>query len=166
MIHRATEKEFDEIYDTINDAAIAYKGIIPPDRWREPYMSKEELRKQIDDGVRFSCYFEEHSVIGVMGIQERQDVMLIRHAYVTTSHRKKGIGAILLQELIKNLEKPVLIGTWKAAQWAIKFYEKHGFSLVTEVEKEYLLRKYWDIPDRQVEESVVLADNKYREKAS
>jgi GNAT superfamily N-acetyltransferase len=165
MIHLATEKEFDEIYDTINDGAIAYKGVIPQDRWHEPYMTREELRKQINEDVRFFCYREGTKVVGVMGIQDKREVELIRHAYVATSHRKKGIGTILLRELIKNSEKPVLIGTWKAAQWAINFYEKHGFSLVSEEEKESLLRKYWDIPDRQVEESVVLADNKYAARA-
>jgi N-acetylglutamate synthase-like GNAT family acetyltransferase len=162
MIRSATEKDFDEIYNVINDAAMAYKGIIPPDRWHEPYMTKEELKKQIDEGVKFFCYLDENRVIGVMGIQDKIEVDLIRHAYVATSHRNRGIGTILLQELLAKSEKPILIGTWKAAHWAIKFYEKHGFHLVTEEEKERLLRRYWDIPDRQVETSVVLADNKFR----
>jgi N-acetylglutamate synthase-like GNAT family acetyltransferase len=161
MIQSATEKDFDEIYYVINDAAMAYKGIIPPDRWHEPYMTKEELKKQIDEGVKFSCYLEENRIIGVMGIQDKIDVNLIRHAYVVTRHRNKGIGAILLLELLARSEKPILIGTWKAAHWAIKFYEKHGFHLVTEEEKEYLARRYWDIPDWQVETSVVLADKKF-----
>jgi len=164
MIRTATEKDFDEIYEIINDAAIAYKGIIPADRWHEPYMTKEELKKQIEDGVRFSCYLENNEIIGVMGIQDRKDVTLIRHAYVATTQRKKGIGTILLQELIKGSKKPILIGTWKDAHWAISFYEKHGFNLVSEEEKDTLLRKYWDIPTRQVETSVVLADTKYRDK--
>ena len=161
MIRTATEKDFDEIYEIINDAAIAYKGIIPADRWHEPYMTKEELKKQIEDGVRFSCYLENNEIIGVMGIQDRKDVTLIRHAYVATTQRKKGIGTILLQELIKGSKKPILIGTWKDAHWAISFYEKHGFNLVSEEEKDTLLRKYWDIPPRQVETSVVLVDTKY-----
>jgi N-acetylglutamate synthase-like GNAT family acetyltransferase len=164
MIRTATEKDFDEIYEIINDAAIAYKGIIPADRWHEPYMTKEELKQQIEDGVRFSCYLDEDQIIGVMGIQDRKDVTLIRHAYVATTQRKKGIGTILLQELIRGSKKPILIGTWKDAHWAISFYEKHGFNLVSEEEKDTLLRKYWDIPPRQVETSVVLADTKYRDK--
>lgn len=162
MIRNATEKDFDEIHNIINDAAVAYKGIIPTDRWHEPYMSKEELKKQIEDGVRFSCYLEEEKLIGVMGIQDRKDVTLIRHAYVATMQRKKGVGTILLRELIKDSKKPILIGTWKAAHWAISFYEKQGFYLVSEEEKDILLRKYWDIPTRQVETSVVLADTTFR----
>lgn len=164
MIRNATEKDFDEIYNIINDAAIAYKGIIPADRWHEPYMTKDELAKQIEAGVEFSCYLDEDKIIGVMGIEDKKAVNLIRHAYVATSQRKKGIGTILLRELIKDSKKPILIGTWKAAQWAISFYEKHGFHLVSEKEKDVLLRKYWDIPNRQVETSVVLADEKYRNK--
>lgn len=161
MIRLATEKDFDSIHTVINDAAIAYKGIIPTDRWHEPYMPKEELKAQIEDGVEFSCYVDEGQVIGVMGIQDKKDVYLIRHAYVKTSQRNKGIGTLLLRELTKDSEKPILIGTWKAAEWAIRFYEKHGFSLVSEEEKNRLLKKYWTIPDRQVETSVVLADGKY-----
>ena len=162
MIQTATEKDFDEIYNVINDAAIAYKGIIPTDRWHEPYMTKEELKTQIEEGVRFSCYIDDNKIIGVMGIQDKKEVNLIRHAYVVTNQRKKGIGTILLRELIKKSGKPILIGTWKAAHWAITFYEKHGFSLVSEEEKNFLLRKYWHIPTRQIETSVVLADNKYK----
>jgi N-acetylglutamate synthase-like GNAT family acetyltransferase len=161
MIRNATAEDFEEIFNVINDAAIAYKEVIPPDRWHEPYMTKEELRAQIEDGVRFSCYVDEDEIIGVMGIQDKADVALIRHAYVRTKQRKKGIGSLLLQELINDAKKPILIGTWKAADWAIHFYEKHGFSLVEEEEKNRLLKKYWAIPDRQVETSVVLADGKY-----
>lgn len=165
MIRDATEKDFDEIYNVINDAAIAYKGVIPADRWHEPYMTKEELKAQIEDGVRFSCYFDDNKIIGVMGIQDKKDVNLIRHAYVITKKRKLGIGTILLQELIKDSNKPILIGTWKAAHWAISFYEKHGFTLVSEEEKDILLKRYWNIPSRQVETSVVLVDKKYKDKS-
>ena len=161
MIRNATDKDFDEIYNVINDAAIAYKGIIPADRWHEPYMTKEELKTQIEDGVRFSCYIDDNKIIGVMGIQDKKDVDLIRHAYVITRQRKKGIGTILIHELLKDSKKPILIGTWKAAHWAISFYERHGFFVVPEEEKNILLRKYWNIPDRQIETSVVLADAKY-----
>jgi N-acetylglutamate synthase-like GNAT family acetyltransferase len=162
MIRKATDEDFEEIFNIINDAAIAYKGVIPPDRWREPYMTQEELQAQIEDGVRFSCYVDNNEIIGVMGVQDKADVELIRHAYVRTKQRQKGIGSILLQELIKDAKKPILIGTWKAADWAIRFYEKHGFRLVDEEEKDRLLKKYWAIPDRQVETSVVLVDGKYK----
>jgi len=162
MIRKGTDEDFEEIFAIINDAAIAYKGVIPPDRWHEPYMTKEELQAQIEEGVRFSCYVDNNELIGVMGIQDKADVELIRHAYVRTKRRNKGIGTLLLQELIKDAKKPILIGTWKAANWAIRFYEKHGFRLVEEEEKNRLLKKYWAIPDRQVETSVVLVDRKYK----
>jgi N-acetylglutamate synthase-like GNAT family acetyltransferase len=162
MIRTATDEDFEEIFNIINDAATAYKGVIPPDRWHEPYMTKEELQAQIEDGVRFSCYVDNNEIIGVMGIQDKADVELIRHAYVRTKQRKKGIGSLLLQELIKDTKKPILIGTWATAEWAINFYEKHGFRLVEEEEKNRLLKKYWAIPDRQVETSVVLVDGKYK----
>jgi N-acetylglutamate synthase-like GNAT family acetyltransferase len=162
VIRKGTDEDFEEIFLIINDAAIAYKGVIPPDRWHEPYMSREELRAQVDDGVRFSCYVEAQEILGVMGIQDKSDVKLIRHAYVRTDQRQKGIGTLLLQELIKEAKVPILIGTWKAADWAIRFYEKHGFRLVEEDEKNRLLKKYWAIPDRQVETSVVLVDKTYQ----
>jgi N-acetylglutamate synthase-like GNAT family acetyltransferase len=162
MIRKATDEDFEEIFNIINDAAIAYKGVIPSDQWHEPYMTREELQAQIEDGVRFSCYADNSEIIGVMGIQDKADVALIRHAYVRTKQRKKGVGSLLLQELIKDEQKPILIGTWKAADWAIRFYEKHGFRLVDEEEKNRLLKKYWAIPDRQVETSVVLVDGKYK----
>ena len=165
MIRNATEKDFDEIYNVINDAARAYKGIIPEDRWHEPYMTREELKTQIEEGTRFSCYIDDNNkIVGVMGIQDKKDVDLIRHAYVVTSQRKKGIGTMLIHEVLKKSKKPILIGTWKAAHWAIRFYERHGFFVVPEEEKNILLRKYWNIPDRQVETSVVLADANYKER--
>jgi N-acetylglutamate synthase-like GNAT family acetyltransferase len=163
MIRTSRPDDFDAIYTVINNAAVAYKGAIPDDRWHDPYMSRTELQEQIDSGVRFSCYSEENKVLGVMGIQDKDDVFLIRHAYVLTTSRNKGIGTRLLEELTRRSGKPVLIGTWKAATWAIRFYLKNGFRLVAEAEKEVLLRKYWDIPERQVETSVVLADAKYFE---
>jgi N-acetylglutamate synthase-like GNAT family acetyltransferase len=162
MLRKATDEDFEEIFNIINDAAIAYKGVIPSDRWHEPYMTREELQAQIEEGVRFSCYVDNNEIIGVMGIQDKADVALIRHAYVRTKQRKKGVGSLLLQELIKDEQKSILIGTWKAADWAIRFYEKHGFRLVDEEEKNRLLKKYWAIPDRQVESSVVLVDGKYK----
>jgi len=161
MIRKATNEDFEEIWAVINDAASAYKGVIPADRWHEPYMTKEELKAQISDGVRFTCYLDGNEIIGVMGIQEKEEVNLVRHAYVRTKQRNTGIGTRLLEELIRDSQKPILIGTWKAAHWAIRFYENHGFSVLDEEEKNRLLRKYWVIPDRQVETSVVLADEEY-----
>ena len=161
MIRKGTDEDFDEIWSVINDAASAYRGVIPADRWHEPYMTKEELRAQISEGVRFTCYLDGNEIIGVMGIQDKNEVNLVRHAYVKTKQRGTGIGRCLLEELIRDSQKPILIGTWKAAHWAISFYEKHGFSVVDEEEKNRLLRKYWAIPDRQVETSVVLADAEY-----
>jgi N-acetylglutamate synthase-like GNAT family acetyltransferase len=157
MISRCQPHDFNTIYEIINDAASAYKGIIPEDRWHEPYMPKEELQKQIDEGVEFWCYKNNEEIEGVMGIQPKGDVTLIRHAYTRTSRRNAGIGSQLLKHLRATATTPVLIGTWAAANWAIDFYRKHGFRVVTEDEKNKLLRKYWNIPDRQVETSVVLA---------
>ena len=162
MIRECTGEDFEEIYAIINDAATAYKGVIPADRWREPYMTREELRAQIENGVRFSCYVDGGEIVGVMGVQDKGDVQLIRHAYVRSRRRNKGIGTLLLRELTKDSTKPVLIGTWKAAHWAIRFYEKNGFRLAGEEEKNRLLKEYWAIPDRQVETSVVLVDEKYK----
>ena len=162
MIRKGTDEDFGEIFNIINDAAIAYKGVIPPDQWHEPYMTKEELKTQIEEGVSFSCYVENNEIIGVMGIQDKTEVELIRHAYVRTKRRNKGVGSLLLRELITGSTKPILIGTWKAADWAIRFYQKHGFYPVDEEEKNRLLKKYWAIPDRQAETSVVLVDEKYK----
>lgn len=162
MIKKASVEDFTAIYKTINDSASAYKGVIPEDRWHEPYMPEEELREQIADGVVFYCYHDGDQITGVMGIQDRGDVNLIRHAYVLTSQRGNGIGGLLLQHLMGISSKPILIGTWKAASWAVSFYCKHGFNLVTEMEKNTLLKKYWNIPDRQIETSVVLADSNWR----
>jgi N-acetylglutamate synthase-like GNAT family acetyltransferase len=156
MIRNCTDEDFEEIFNIVNDAAIAYKGVIPPDCWHEPYMTKEELKAEIEGGVKFSCYVNGNEISGVMGIQDKGDVVLIRHAYVRTKQRNKGIGRLLLRQLIKDSTKTILIGTWSAAEWAISFYQKHGFRLVDEEEKNRLAKKYWSIPDRQVEMSVVL----------
>ncbi len=161
MISKCEESDFNEIYKTINDAATAYRGIIPADRWHEPYMTKEELKRQIDEGVQFWSYTEDGEVMGVMGIQFKSDVTLIRHAYVRTIARNKGIGSRLLEHLSAISTMPVLVGTWEDAKWAIRFYEKHGFHLLPKEEKEKLLRKYWEIPVRQIETSVVLASNNW-----
>lgn len=157
MIRQCEPKDFQEIYDIINDAATAYKGVIPNDRWHSPYMQKEELRIQIEEGVQFWCYKEEENILGIMGIQYKGEVTLIRHAYVRSKNRNKGIGAALLAYLVSISSTPILIGTWADAHWAIKFYQKHGFRLLDRQDIEFLLRKYWRIPLRQIDTSVVLA---------
>jgi GNAT superfamily N-acetyltransferase len=149
------------VWEIVNDAAQAYKGIIPADRWKEPYMSKDELRRGMDEGVTFWGYEEAGELVGVMGIQHVQDVTLIRHAYVRTAQQNQGIGGKLLSHLRRQTTRPVLIGTWKDAVWAIRFYENHGFRVVSPGEKDRLLRKYWSIPERQIETSVVLADQRW-----
>ncbi|MCL6472268.1 MAG: GNAT family N-acetyltransferase [Firmicutes bacterium] len=160
MIRQCDDMDFEAIYSIVNDAAQAYKGVIPEDRYSEPYMSREKLRYEIKDGVVFWGYEEGGKLVGVMGIQHVEDVTLIRHAYVKTSRRKQGIGGKLLEFLRTQTDRPILIGTWADASWAISFYKKHGFSLVSIEEKNRLLKKYWSIPDRQVETSVVLAEAK------
>ena len=161
MIRRCENKDLETMSSIINDAAEAYHGIIPEDRCKTPYMSKHELQDQIDEGVEFWGYQEDGELIGVMGIQDVQDVTLIRHAYVRTAKRNLGVGGKLLSELRKKTTRPTLVGTWADAIWAIRFYEKHGFRLVSSEEKGRLLKKYWSIPERQIETSVVLADQKY-----
>jgi N-acetylglutamate synthase-like GNAT family acetyltransferase len=164
MITKCEQKDFADIYDIINDAAIAYKGIIPEDRWHEPYMTVDELKKQIADNVEFWGYKEDNKIMGVMGIQCKGDVTLIRHAYVRTSDRNKGIGGKLLRHLNSISSTPVLIGTWADAKWAIDFYQKHGFRLLLKDEVNILLQKYWTIPVRQIETSVVLAGSNWESK--
>ena len=161
MVIKCQPNDFNEIYAIINDAASAYRGIIPEDRWHDPYMPEEELKKQVEEGVEFYCYQEEDKILGVMGIQLKADVTLIRHAYVRTASRSKGIGSKLLEYLRSIATTPVLIGTWADASWAIAFYERHGFRLLSTEEKNKLLRKYWSIPERQVDTSVVLANEKW-----
>ncbi|MFD0587472.1 GNAT family N-acetyltransferase [Paenibacillus sp. GCM10027627] len=157
MIRVCEASELETICEIINDAAVAYKGIIPSDRYHEPYMPMKELESEIRDGVEFwGCSDESGELIGVMGLQDKGEVCLIRHAYVKTKIRNRGIGGKLLSHLAQATDKPILIGTWASASWAIRFYEKHGFELVSAEEKERLLRLYWNVPDRQIELSVVL----------
>ncbi len=158
MIRPCIPGDFEAIYDIVNDGAKAYKGVIPADRWKEPYMTEEELRHEMGEGIEFWGYEEGGRLIGVMGIQHIQDVTLIRHAYVRTVNRNRGIGAKLLTHLRKQTTQPLLIGTWAEATWAIRFYKKHGFHVVPGDEKNRLLKKYWSIPERQVQTSVVLAE--------
>ena len=152
-----TEKDFNTIFEIINDAAQVYKGVIPEDRWNEPYMHFKELINEIEDGVVFWGLENDGQLVGVMGIQDKDEVTLIRHAYVLTRSQKLGIGTKLLQHLERMTEKPILIGTWATAAWAISFYEKNGYRLTSDEDKNRLLRKYWSIPERQVMTSVVLA---------
>jgi GNAT superfamily N-acetyltransferase len=167
MIRSCTPDDFSEILTIINDGARAYQGIIPNDRWNDPYMSSEHLQHEIDSGVVFYGSFDPQdsttgTLVGVMGIQDVQDVTLIRHAYVRTSSQKQGIGALLLAHLRDLTDRSILIGTWANALWAIRFYERHGFQVVDPVHKTLLLKKYWTVPDRQIETSVVLADTRWR----
>jgi GNAT superfamily N-acetyltransferase len=161
MIAPCKPDDFDMMFRVINDAARAYRGAIPADCWHDPYMSREYLEKEINRGVVFYGYSENGGLTGIMGIQDVQDVTLIRHAYVLTEFQRTGIGGTLLVFLVKQTSRPVLMGTWKAATWAISFYRKYGFALVNDETKNRLLKKYWTIPDRQIETSVVLADKKW-----
>lgn len=162
MIRRCEDSDFESIWTVINNGAQAYEGIIPADRWAQPYMSREKLQREIEEGIVFWGYEESGVLEGIMGIQPVHDVTLIRHAYVRQRSQKQGIGAHLLSHLLKLADGPVLIGTWKDAVWAIRFYEKYGFQLVEAREKDRLLKKYWSVPQRQIETSVVLADQKWR----
>jgi len=145
-----------EICEVINDGASAYRGVIPADRWHEPYMTLDELRAEIAAGVAFHGYRKERKLVGVMGLQRVADVALIRHAYTRTSAQGSGIGSALLARLKRQTDGPLLVGTWKAASWAVRFYQRRGFALVSESDKTMLLQRYWNIPERQIEESVVL----------
>jgi N-acetylglutamate synthase-like GNAT family acetyltransferase len=161
MIRLCTDRDFNTILQIINDGAQAYKGIIPADRWQDPYMSAGHLRGELEDGVNFWGWEENGKLTGVMGMQDKGDVMLIRHAYVRTVLRNRGIGSQLLHYLESITGKLILIGTWAAADWAVTFYEKHNYRLVSPEEKNRLLTKYWNIPERQIETSVVLANAKH-----
>lgn len=156
MIRPCDEQDFEDIWTIINDGANAYKGVIPADRWHEPYMTREKLRCEIEDGVTFWGFEAEDALQGVMGIQDVQDVTLIRHAYVRTKDRRSGIGGKLLSYLQTLTNRSVLIGTWADASWAIRFYEKHGFRPVPADQKDQLLQRYWNVPARQIETSIVL----------
>jgi GNAT superfamily N-acetyltransferase len=140
----------------VNDAARAYRGVIPADRWHEPYMPRAELDAEIADGVVFWGAEEDGQLLGVMGIQDRGEVALVRHAYVAPGAQRKGVGRSLLRHVQGLARKPVLVGTWAAAEWAIAFYRRNGFAPVADERKDALLRRYWSIPERQIEASVVL----------
>jgi GNAT superfamily N-acetyltransferase len=156
MIRPCSDEDLDAMFQVINDGALAYRGVIPADCWSEPYMSAAELRDEIASGVRFWGDFDGDRLAAVMGIQDVKDVALIRHAYTRTADQGKGSGGRLLAHLVALTDRPILIGTWTAASWAIRFYEGRGFATVDAIEKERLLRKYWTVSDRQIAESVVL----------
>jgi GNAT superfamily N-acetyltransferase len=156
MIRRCVDADLPAIEAVINEAAEAYRGVIPADCWHEPYMTAGDLRTEIGAGVDFCCWDERGVVAGVMGIQPVRDVTLIRHAYVRTAYQGRGIGGALLASLANRAAGSLLVGTWAAAEWAIRFYERHGFQLVSEAEKDRFLSAYWSIPIRQRETSVVL----------
>ena len=169
MIRKSVEADLAAILAIINDAAQAYRGVIPADRWHDPYMPANELQKEIADGVVFWVAEQEGRVLGVMGIQDKGDVNLVRHAYIATTTQRTGLGTKLLHHVEGLVDKPILIGTWADASWAIEFYQRNGFTVVSNAEKDRLLRTYWSIPPRQIETSVVLADRRWmdaRERAS
>ena len=157
MISEYKKNDAPEILHVINDASLRYKGIIPDDCWHEPYMSERELIDEFNDEVRMYGYHDNNKLIGVIGIQEVQDIILIRHAYTLTSYQNKGIGSALLEYLLKkNQNSHLLVGTWRNATWAIRFYEKFGFILHAKEQSTLLLKKYWQIPSKQIKNSVVL----------
>ena len=157
MISEYTKNDSSKILNVINDAAARYRGIIPDNCWHEPYMSEQELIDEFSDGVRMYGYLDNNKLIGVIGIQEVKDVILIRHAYTLTSYQGKGTGSTLLEYLLKkNQNTRLLVGTWRHATWAIRFYEKFGFITHAKEQSTLLLKKYWKIPSKQIKNSVVL----------
>jgi N-acetylglutamate synthase-like GNAT family acetyltransferase len=157
QIRRCRDDDREAIFAIVNAAAEAYRGVIPADRWHEPYMPREELDEEIRSGVAFWGYEDGGELVGVMGIQPVRDVDLIRHAYVLPDRQGEGIGAALMKHLTATATRPLLVGTWAAAEWAIRFYRRHGFEQVSPERKNELLKTYWNIPERQIETSVVLA---------
>jgi GNAT superfamily N-acetyltransferase len=163
LVRKSVEADSAAMLAIVNAAAQAYREVIPADRWREPYMPSEELEKEIADGVIFWVAEEDGRLLAVMGIQDKGEVALIRHAYVTPGVQRTGVGTSLLRHVQGLTGKPVLIGTWADASWAIEFYRRNGFTVVPNLYKESLLRRYWSIPKRQIETSVVLADGRWME---
>jgi GNAT superfamily N-acetyltransferase len=157
-IRLCRDSDREAILAIINAAASAYRGVIPADRWHEPYMAADELNDEMAAGVAFWGYEQDNTLVGVMGLQSVRDVDLIRHAYVLPGSQRGGVGTALLAHLRLTSTRRMLVGTWAAAEWAIRFYTQHGFTVVSPARKDVLLRTYWNIPDRQIEASVVLAD--------
>ena len=157
MITEYTKKDLLNILNVINDAALKYKGVIPDSCWKEPYMPKQDLINEFDNGVRMFGYDKDNILIGVMGIQEVEEVTLIRHAYTFSDYQGLGVGKSLLQYIFKiNRNSSFLVGTWKDATWAIRFYMKNDFVLHTRKQTNLLLKRYWHVPLKQMENSVVL----------
>ena len=156
MIRPCVADDFEMVSSIINEAATAYKGVIPDDCWHEPYMSQSALQSEIEAGVQFWGWDEGERLTGVMGLQSVRDVALIRHAYIGSQHQGKGIGGKLLKALAEKADKRMLVGAWADAKWAIRFYEGQGFRQVSEIEKNELLQTYWTVSKRQIETSVVL----------
>jgi GNAT superfamily N-acetyltransferase len=156
-IRPCRDHERPRILEIVNAAAVAYRGVIPADRWREPYMPAAELDDEIAAGVEFWGYEADGELVGVMGVQLVRDVELIRHAYVAPAWQRRGVGGALLDAVTRSTERQLLVGTWSAAEWAIGFYRRHGFEAVSAARAGELLEAYWDIPARQIESSVVLA---------
>ena len=162
-IRKSEDADLPRIFAVVNEAALAYRGVIPGDRWHEPYMSADELARDIADGVTFWMAEEDGRVLGVMGIQDKGAVALVRHAYVAPGAQRKGVGRALLHHVRSLTDKPILIGTWADASWAIDFYRRNGFRVLPESDTARVLRAYWSIPERQIETSVVLADGRWME---
>lgn len=156
MIDLCSEHDFTHITKVINNAAQAYKNSIPDDCWHEPYMTEDNLHSEINKGVRFYGYYQDNQLIGVIGLQNVEDVALVRHAYVDSLYQNKGIGKQLLHRIMTDTKKTLLVGAWADAEWAVKFYQRNGFQLVNNAEKDRLLQKYWSVPKRQRDTSVVL----------
>jgi GNAT superfamily N-acetyltransferase len=165
VIRPCRESDLEAIYEIVNDAAAAYRGVIPADCWQEPYMPADELRREIAEGVRFFGFDEAGALVGVMGLQDVREVTLIRHAYTRMSRQGQGIGGALLSALRAQAGAPLLVGTWADAAWAVRFYERRGFRLLTPAETDALLRSYWHVPPRQATASVVLADRAWLERS-
>ena len=156
MIRNCTDVDIAAIEAIINEAAQAYRGVIPTDCWHEPYMLQSDLMAEVAAGVAFWGWEDVGNLVGVMGLQKVRDTTLIRHAYVRPAYQGRGIGGALLATLAGQITGPLLVGTWAAAEWAIRFYARHGFRQVSVLEKERLLQTYWSVPLRQQESSVVL----------
>jgi GNAT superfamily N-acetyltransferase len=162
LIRASAPADHPAILAIVNEAARAYRGIIPDDRWHEPYMPAEDLEREVAHGVHFWLAEDEGRVLGVMGIQDKGAVALVRHAYVTPRVQRGGVGTRLLRHVEGLADKPILIGTWADAAWAIDFYKRSGYRVVADSDKDRLLRTYWSIPERQIQTSVVLADARWR----
>lgn len=160
-VKRCDAEDTERIWEIINSAAVAYRSVIPADRWHEPYMTRAALQHEIHDGVEFWGVDQFGLLAGIMGAQDKSDVALIRHAYVQPKSQHSGIGTTLLQHIATKAAKPILVGTWAAATWAITFYERNGYRRVPVAQQAALLNQYWSIPQRQIETSVVLANQRW-----